>query len=168
MELKEVVLYFIDCNAMTIDAKCINGIYLGGITESLSGFDGKINKTISAADFALYVDKAADKVIDDDSICSRTYFNTLEFYHNIYSVTLVYEEVIDGVSSIVKKEYEVYWDDIHENPNSNPSQNTYITSDGNLCVVISKDKDLDNFFEVYRDEDEDYEKLSSDDIEFHL
>lgn len=168
MNLKEIVLYFIDCNSMTIDAKCINGIYLGGITESLSGFDGKINRTISAADFALYVDKAADKVFDDDSTLYRTYFDVLEFYHNIYSVTLVYEEVVDGVSSIIKKEYNVYWDDINENPNSNPSQNTYITIDGNLCVVISKDKDLDDFFEVYRDEDEDYEKLSSDDIEFHL
>lgn len=126
MELKEIVLYFIDCNAMTIDAKCINGIYLGGITESLSGFDGKINRTISAADFALYVDKAADKIFDDDSTSYRTYFDVLEFYRNIYSVILVYEG------------------------------------------VISKDKDLDNFFEVYRDDDEDYKKLSSDDIEFHL
>ena len=105
MNWKEVVLYFIDCNSMTIDAKCINGIYLGGIIESLSGFDGKINRTISAADFALYVDKTADNVFDDDSTLDRTYFDVFEFYHNIYSVTLVYEEVVDGVSSIIKKEY---------------------------------------------------------------
>lgn len=88
MELKEIVLYFIDCNAMTIDAKCINGIYLGGITESLSGFDGKINRTISAA----------DKVFYDDSTLYRTYFDVLEFYRNIYSVTLVYEEVIQKIN----------------------------------------------------------------------
>ena len=72
---------------MTIDAKCIKSIYLGGITESLSGFDGKINRTISAV----------DKVFYDDSTLYRTYFDVLEFYRNIYSVTLVYEEVIQKI-----------------------------------------------------------------------
>lgn len=72
---------------MTIDAKCIKSIYLGGITESLFGFDGKINRTISAV----------DKVFYDDSTLYRTYFDVLEFYRNIYSVTLVYEEVIQKI-----------------------------------------------------------------------
>ncbi len=160
MELKEIVLAFENCDGVTIDGKAIKGICLADIRESIVGFNSNVETRKKIKNFALYIDKSANKSFDNpECYLSKDYFARIADEQDIVGITLVYKKDENNVHSIVKETYGVYWEDIKAQ--CNPAQKAYITKAGDLCLVVSKKKNINDFFWIYEDEE-------SEDVSFNL
>lgn len=152
MELKEIILGFKDCDAAVINAKTIKGISLDDIKESIVGFSCDVETRKQAKHFALQLNAAANKSFNDDPpYGARDTFERIAIRQDIVDVTLVYEKSESNVRSTVRECYSLYWTDSNEQ--ENPAQKAYITAEGELCLVVSKKKKLEDFFSFYKTEE---------------
>ena len=157
MKLKEIVLGCENCDCITIEGKYIQGICLENITESYVGFNDVMELRKKVRDFALFIDKNANKKAKSYTEFSgfEDIFKRIELGQDIVDITLIFEENNLETTQC----YSVYWDKKEEHINL--AQNTYICEDGRLCLVISKKKKLKDFFDIY-------EVLKRETVDFHL
>jgi hypothetical protein len=158
-----------NCEYITLDAKYFGELLIDEIHEKVKRIAcNAISKMVTADVIAIEIFKEAN----DIKYCpfgqngSSKIFDRLTKYNDITSFTIYYEKPVDDDKK-KKKDKEVEYDheDIYVNwygdsDNENESQISYISSQGNLYIIISKDKNIEDYF--------DYESIEDpEDMDFH-
>ena len=173
MHLEEVVLGYENCDSLVIDGRHVKGIYMDGVKESYVGFgDGKINLRRCVETFVLFISRKANKKVAGYELGVSSYedeFSRLHVGNDITGVSI--KLCSDGSDETAKKWYGVTYIGTPESyGHCNGAQKSYIGKDGDLCLVISKDKNIEDFFDIYDDSDEEddgYPK-KGEVISFHI
>lgn len=158
-----------NCESITLDAKYFGELMLNGIRTKIRRIAcNAISEMNSAEEVAIEIFKDANN-IDYHPFGSNEkskIFDRLTQYNDITSFRLYYEKKNDDEKKKRKeKEIEYDYEDIYidwygDSDNENESQISYISSQGNLYIVIAKDKNIEDYFDA-----EDIEDV--EDMDFH-
>ena len=159
-----------NCEYITLDAKYFGELFVDGIYEQIKRIAcNSISNMKSAKEVAIEIFKEANEVDycpfgQDEKV---KIFDRLTQYNDITSLTFYYEKKNEDDDKKKKKNKETEYDkeDIYINwygdsDNENESQISYISSQGNLYIVIAKDKNVEDFFDAVSIED-------VEDMDFH-
>ena len=161
-----------NCEYITLDSKYFGELFVDGIYEQIKRIAcNSISNMKSAKEVAIEIFKEANDIEYHPFGSSEKtkIFDRLTQYNDITSFTFYYEKENkeDDDDKRKKKNKEVEYDkeDIYINwygdsDNENESQISYISNQGNLYIVIARDKNVEDFFDVTSIED-------VEDMDFH-
>lgn len=152
--LKEITFVFENCDYITIDGKYVGHFLVDDIKTSFERIAcNSISKMDVAETFVIEIHKDANK--------ERYPFGQLDgmvwanYKHSIFDRFMEYD--ITSIEFVLnEKEYSFYVTWNGDDDQMNDSQSNYISKDGNLYVVISKDKKVEDFFDLDEFDDSDY------------
>lgn len=162
-KLKEVTFVFENCDSITIDGKYIGEFLVDDLhTRFMRTASNCIGKMETVDTFAIEIHKDANKERfafnqDDWEDYKEMVFDRIA-YNDITQINFVLEEqyVEEGkIPCMESQHYTVSW--IGDDEYINEAQTTYASKCGNLYVVISKDKGIEDFFDF--DEIDDSEEI---------
>ena len=158
MKLKYITFTLENCDQITIDGKYIGGFYVGDIKSEIHRIAcNSIMKMDTTHEFAIEINKNADKEHFELG-CENyktTTFARLVNISDITSIEFELEEqyVEDGkIPKVEHYDYYVNW--TVESDYTNDSQKSYISKPGHLYLVISKDKNIEDYFDKEEIDDE--------------
>ena len=155
MKVKNVTLCFENCDWVTIDGKYIGDLIVDDLHTCFRRIAcNAIDKIETAKTIAIEIHKDANKEryqFDQEHIPSfkQKTFDRIEEYDDITSIQFELEEtyVEDGeVPRVDHYDYCVNW--VGDSEYENEAQTSYISSDGNMYLVIAKDKKIEDFFDM--------------------
>ena len=160
MKLKEITFQLENCDYITIDGKYIGDFLVGDIRTSIKRIAcNAIDKMDVVHTFAIEIHKDANKerCAFGQKEWKETTFNRLISYNDITSIQfeLFDDYVEDGREPITEHyDYLIHW--TGENSQENDAQKSYVSEVGNLYIVISDGKDIEDFFYKESIDDNDY------------
>lgn len=155
MKLKEITLILENCDAITIDGKYIGRFLVDDLHSyigrtALNSFD----KVDVADTIIIEIHKDANKERYQFDQTQYEDFKQMTFdrllnYKDITGIefTLVENYVQEGRKPVVE-DYNYYVDWVGDSDYVNEAQVNYLSKDGNLYIVIAKDKKIEDFFEL--------------------
>lgn len=166
-EIIKVDIVLENCEYITLDAKYFGEFFLNDLNERVKRIASNcIAKTKTAKEVAIEILKDANdiKYAPFGQGTEEKIFNRLTQYNDITSFRVYYKK--DESDKKTKKEDEQKYEDIYidwygDSDNENESQISYISSQGNLYIVIAKDKNIEDFFvpeEIEDDETMDFHR----------
>ncbi len=155
MKLKNVTLIFENCDYITIDGKYVGNLLVDDLHICFRRIAcNAIEKVETANTFALEIHRDANKdryqfgQSDVPHFKQKT-FDRIEEYDDITSIEFELEDAYVEEGEIPRVEhYEYYVDWVGESEYENEAQTSYISSDGNMYLVIAKDKGIGDFFDM--------------------
>ena len=153
MKLKQITFTLENCEYITIDGKYIGGFIVNDISTSIRRVAmNAIMRMDTAYTFAIEIHKDANKEKPSfgyklEGEKPELIFERLVHYDDITSIRfeLVEDYVEDGQEPIVESyDFYVHW--IGNDDYENEAQKSYISSLGNLYIVIADGKNIDDFF----------------------
>jgi len=147
-----VKLIFENCDYITIDGKYIGNILVDDLHTCFrrTAYNA-IEKVETANTFALEIHKTAnkDRYQFADIDLKQKIFDRIKKYADIACVKFELEVYLEeGNSRVEHYEYYVNWVDESECECENEAQTSYISYDGNMYIVIAKDKVIEDFFDM--------------------
>lgn len=155
MKLKNITLIFENCDYITIDGKYIGSLLVDDLHTCFRRIAcNAIEKVETTNTFAIEIHRDANKDRyqfgqSDIPYFKQKTFDRIEEYDDITSIAfeLVEAYVEDGEIPRVEH-YEYYVDWVGESEYENEAQTSYISSDGNMYLVIAKDKEIEDLFDM--------------------
>lgn len=153
--IRKIDIILENCECITLDAKYFGEFMLEGINEHIRRIaSNSISKSKYANEVAIEIFKEANNVEYSPFGSNKTskIFDRLTQYNDITSFRVYYgneEDIKDKKrkKDEEKEEYEdIYISWYGDSDNENESQISYISSQGNLYIVIAKDKNIDDYF----------------------
>ena len=154
MKLKYITFLLENCDVITIDGKYIGNFLIDNIRTTISRIAcNSIMKMDIADTIVIEIHKNANKKRHhfnfDSDYNEHTVFDRLQEWNDITSIKFKFEEQYVEENKTPRQEeytYYVYWEG--NSDEENEAQSTYISNDGNLYIVISKDKTVEDFFDL--------------------
>lgn len=163
MKVKNVTLCFENCDYATIDGKYIGNLLVDDLHTCFRRIAcNAIDKIETAKTIAIEIHKDANKEryqFDQEHIPSfkQKTFDRIEEYDDITSIQFELEETYVEDGEVPRVECYDYWVDwVGESDYSNEAQTSYISADGNMYLVIAKDKKIEDFFDMEEINDSQY------------
>ena len=162
MKLKNITLIFENCDYLTIDGKYIGDLIVDDLHTCFRRIAcNAIEKVETANTFAIEIHRDANKDRhqfgqSDVPHFKQKVFDRIEEYDDITHIEFELEEtyVEDGeVPRVEHYEYGVNW--VGDSEYENEAQTTYISSGGNMYLVIAEGKGIEDFFDKGEINDED-------------
>ena len=155
--LKEITFVFENCEYITIDGKYVGYFLVDDIKTSFARIAcNYIGKQVSTDTFVIEIHKDANKERCPFGITAYKQMTFDRFKENdITSIEFVLEKEVDENTMRTEK-YKYYTTWTGDDWQTNDAQSTYISKDGNLYVVIAKDKKVEDFFNLEEIDDSDY------------
>ena len=159
MKLKEITFVLENCDCITIDGKYIGDFLVEDIRTSIRRIAcNAIDKMDIAHTFAIEIHKDANKercpfgFVEDKELT----FDRLISYDDITSIDfeLIEDYVEEGEPIIEHYNYFVHW--TGESDYVNDAQKSYISKSGNLYIVISDDKNIEDLFDKESIDDDEH------------
>ena len=155
MKVKNVTLCFENCDYVTIDGKYIGNLLVDDLHTCFRRIAcNAIEKVETAKTIAIEIHKDANKdryqfgQSDVPDFKQKT-FDRIEEYDDITSIQFELEETYVEDGEIPRIEHYDYWVDwVGESDYENEAQTSYISADGNMYLVIAKDKKIEDFFDM--------------------
>lgn len=146
--LKEITFVFENCDYITIDGKYVGHFIVDDIKTSFARMAcNYIGKCESTDTFVIEIHKDANKERCELGIEEYKQMTFDRFkMGDITSIEFVLEE----------KKYQYYVNWVGYSDYVNDAQSTYISEDNNLYVVIAKNKEIEDFFDLEEIDDGDY------------
>lgn len=154
-KLKSITFHLENCDYITIDGKYIGYFLVEDIRTSIGRVaTNAIMKMDTAYTFVIEIHKDANKKryafgqTDCERLSEMT-FDRLTQYDDITSIEFELEEEYsdeDKTPHVEHYDYYVNW--TGDSDYTNDSQISYISDDGNLYIVIAKDKTIEDFFDL--------------------
>ena len=152
MDAKSITLILENCETISLERKFIGTFFLNDIQERIARIAvNSIAKQKMADELILEIFSDANNVdyypfgdTDDGAI---RIFDRLTEYGDITSVEIVWED--ESIDDIL-----VPWNDAHEC--FNEYQKYYLSKNGNLYIVVSKEKEIKDHFDLEEIDDPKY------------
>ena len=145
--LKNITFHFENCDYITIDGKYIGGFLVEDIRTSFNRIASNcVMKMETAYIFAIEIHKDANNEryafnqIGHNELRGMT-FDRIKEYDDITSIEFELENEYDDI-----EHYEYYINWTGDSDYNNDSQVSHIGGNGNLYIVIAKDKNVEDFF----------------------
>ena len=157
-KLKEITFTFENCDCVTIDGKYICDFAVSGIRKTIKRIAcNAINEYDYCKNFFIEISKGAK---DIGTMTGETFFTRR--FDDITSINFtleddiyddIYDENTDKYIGITTKDYDyaVDWKDISSTNASiceNANQKTYLSDCGNLYILISKKKTMEDYVDM--------------------
>ena len=159
MKLKNITFNLENCDAITVEGKYIGNFLVDDIrTRFQRTACNSIDKINTAHTIAIEIHKDANKeryAFDQTHIerFKETVFGRLVQWHDITNIEFTLEsDWYCEEQSSEKYSYYVNW--TGDSETSNGAQVGYISSCGHLYIVITKDKNIEDFFDFEEINDE--------------
>ena len=159
MKLGKITFNLENCDSITIDGKYIREFIVDDIRTRFQRIAANAIDKIDTADtIAIEIHKDADKeryAFDQTHIESfkETVFGRLTKYHDITSIEFTLEADWYCEEQL-SEEYSYYVNWTGDSDSSNEAQVEYISTCGHLYIVIAKDKNIEDFFDLEEINDE--------------
>ncbi len=155
MKIKNLTLTFENCDRVTIDGKYIGDFLVDDLHTYFKRIACNSIAKIDYADtIAIEIHKDANKdryqfdQTDYPDWKQKT-FDRITDYNDITSIEFEMEENNVEEDAMPKIEcYQYYVDWIGDSEYGNDAQTSYISSDGNMYLVIAKNKSIEDFFDM--------------------
>ena len=161
MKLEYIRFVFENCDSITIKGKHIGSFLVDDLHTYFARVACNSFEKIECADtFVVEIHRNANK----ERNCFKEFgckFSDKEmiFHRMIEQRDLVGIEfrLVDGLSfpSEIKNKYMLYWEGEDA---SNKAQKTYISQEGHLYIIVSKEKDIGDFFDLNNINNSEYMK----------
>lgn len=155
MRLKEITLVFENCDSITIDGKYVGNFLVDDTKTSVKRIAcNAIEKIDICYTFAIEIHKDANKVrhafeqtqIED---FKEEIFTRISRFNDITSIEFELEETYIKDGEMPRTEVYNYWVDwAGDSEYANKAQTSYISTPGNLYLIIAKDKCIEDFFNM--------------------
>ena len=145
-KVSKIELILENLEVITIDSEDIGGIDIGDIKTRIQSMgSNSINKYLYSDNIAIEIYKTRNKLFNSFGIegAEEYVFNRLTQWNDIASIEIHYESE-DDKSELILVDY----DEEHGNNINNINQKSFIDKLGNLCLVISKDKNIEDYFTI--------------------
>lgn len=168
MKLDYINLHLENCDCITIDGKYVGDFLVDDIHKTIHRFACNSIDSFDIADtFVIELHKDANK--ERYQFNNNAYedfrqmtFDRLSGCPDIASINFILSEDYVPENKIPTKEFHNYYLDWSDNSdNINTYQKSYISDEGHLYIVVSKNKDIFDFF------DKDYVN-DHEEIDFHF
>lgn len=139
MSLKKINFIFENCESFEINEKYILFFTLDKIYPSIHYYGkGRFKKTEHADIFIIRLHSDANEEYHSFGIptLAKNKFKRITEYNDLTSVKLTTDEG--------EKEYYLNWNMSNDCVNS--YQKTLLTKNGDVCIVVAKDKELEDYF----------------------
>lgn len=163
MKLKKITLVFENCDAVTIDGKYIGYFLVDDICTSIKRIAcNAIERVDIANTFAIEIHKDANKERYQFDQTDYEDFKQMTFDRigNCRDITSIQFELIEDYveeGQVPRVEhYDYYVDWTGESEYKNNAQTNYLSKCGNLYIVISGGKKIDDFFDFKEINDEQF------------
>lgn len=157
--LKEITFVFENCDSITIDGKYVGYFLVDDIRTYFARMAiNHVGKGETAETFAIEIHKDANKERCEFGIKEYKQMTFDRFKGcDITSIQFTLEEQYVEEGKIPHTEsYDYYVSWTSDSDYNNNAQSNYISKDDNLYVVISKDKKIEDFFDLEEIDDSDY------------
>ena len=144
-DIKSVEFILENCEMITIDGKYIGNFYLGDVSYSINRIAcNSIEELYWTNNFYISINRKADKKENikytlGEINKNRNIFNRLTSYPDITSITV-------NFSNGKSKSFYVDWNEDDEQNNS--YQKTYVNDFGDLFMVINKNKNIEDIWDL--------------------
>lgn len=154
MKLKYITFVLENCDVITIDGKYIGTFLVDDIQTSISRVAcNSIMKMDIANTIVIEIHKDANKKrcpfgsnFNDNGHMT---FDRFKECNDITSIEFKLEETyVEKEKEPYIEEYNYFVDWVGDNDYINEAQTTYISNDKNLYIVIAKDKNIEDFFDL--------------------
>ncbi len=155
MKVKNLTLIFENCDYITIDGKYVGDFLVDNLHTCIRRIAcNSIDKIDYADTIAIEIHKNANKdryqfdQTDYPNWKQKT-FDRITKYNDITSIEFELEESYVEEEETPKIEcYQYYVDWVGDSEYKNDVQTSYISSDGNMYLVIAKNKSVKDFFDM--------------------
>lgn len=148
MEFKKVELYLENCELITIERKYLGHIYMSNFTESISRHDKSLIHSTVVNEFAIEIHRSLDETTKKQGLFGEyTPLQRLNKWNDITQIEIFYE---DGTS----RHFYAHWHD--DDQYNNRYQKNKMNNFGDLYIVISETKGIDDYSSDYLINDEEY------------
>ena len=143
--IKEIEIIFENCESIILPQKVLGQCYLSDIKTEFCRTGNIISKIVYANEVALEIYFPEAEELGNKSPLfneNNTIFERLMRYNDITNINIIYEDEN-------RERYTVDYDETNPTlgvPNSN--QKTIISQCGNLYIVINKNKDIKDYFDL--------------------
>lgn len=157
MKIKNLTLTFENCDCLTINGKYIGDFLVDDLHTCFRRIASNSIDKIGCADtiaIEIHKDANKDRCQFDQTDCpdfEQKTFDRITEYNDITSIEFEMEEndvEEDEIPNI--KCYQYYVDWIGEDEYENDAQTSYVSSDGNMYLVIAQNKSIKDFFDMER------------------
>ncbi len=155
MKIKNLTLTFENRDSVTIDGKYIGDFLVDDLHTYFRRIACNSIDKISHADIIaieIHKDANKDRYQFDQTDCpdwKQKTFDRIADYNDITSIEFEMEENNVEEDAMPKIEcYQYYVDWIGDSEYENDAQTSYISSDGNMYLVIAKNKSIKDFFDM--------------------
>lgn len=163
MKLKYIEFVFENCDSIKIEGKYIGDFLVDNLETSIKRIAcNSIEKIDVANTVAIEIHKDANKEryqFDQEHIenFKQMTFDRFKEYGDITSIQFELEEdYVEEGQGPCREYYDYYVDWTGDSEYTNESQKTYLSKEGNLYIVISDGKNIEDFFDLEEIEDKDY------------
>lgn len=170
MKLKYITFYFENCDSITIDGKYVGDFLVKDTsTEILRVACNSIERVDCVDTFCIEIHNDANKERYQFSQTSyadfkQTTFDRFNKYHDITSIEFeLYDDDNTQNENPCKEHYYYYVTWTGNSDDINEAQSNYVSKDGHLYIMISKNKTIDDFYDKKELDDS-----SAMDIHFEL
>ena len=162
MKLKEITFVFENCDQITIDGKN-TGVFVADVIEtSIERIAcNAILKMQIPKTFIIEINKDAN-VMRNEFGCSDRKQPTFQRFIEWQDITQIefalYDAYSDGPENPETETYHFWldWEDNGIDEYTNINQKTYLSKNGHLYLVVSKDKTIEDVFDMEWIDDEEY------------
>lgn len=161
-KLKNITFTFENCDRITIDGKYVGDFLVDDLkTYFVRVASNCISKNKVANTFAIEIHKDANKERHQFNQIQLEVYKQMTFdrfkCRDITSIEFELEERYVEEDEIPCVEHYDYWVDwVGESEYENNAQTNYINKEGNLYIVIAKDKGIEDFFDMDEINDEEW------------
>ena len=142
-KISKIELILENLEVIVIDSEDIGGIDIGNIKTRIQSMgSNSINKYLYSDDIAIEIYKSGNKLFNSLGIegAEEYVFNRLTCNPDIASIEIHYENE-DDKSELILVDYD-------EEHGNNKNQKSFIDKQGNLCLVISEYKIIEDYFDI--------------------
>lgn len=157
MKLKEITFVFENCDCITIDGKYIGDFLVDELNTSIQRIAcNSIEQMDGANVVVVEIHKDANK---ERYPFAQT--NWEDSKHMVFDRFVEYDDITSIEFKLDDKDYSYYVDWVGDDDYENEAQSSYVSKDGHLYLVIAKDKEVSDFFDMNEIND-------SENIDFHF
>ena len=141
-KVSKIELILENLEVIIIDGEDIGGIDIDDIKTRIQRIAcNSINKYNYSDNIAIEIYKGGNKLFNSLGLqgTEEYAFDRLTQWNDIATIEVHYEE--EDKMDLISVDYD-------EEYGNNKNQKSFIDSKGNLCLVISKDKDIEDYFDI--------------------
>lgn len=154
MKLKNITFTFENCDMITIDGKYIGDFLVDEINTSFQRVAcNAIIKLNIAKVFMIEIHKDANKKRCAFG-CEEWEQMTFDRFLEYNDITIIEFTLDDGDGNCTDYNYYVNW--VGDDNMENDAQHSSVSNNGNLYIVISEDKNIEDYFDAEMINDSDY------------